>query len=176
MNVINLMSMLVMYLSIIAFWGVNHKYYFSNKYSLLLLNTYAWWEKAFYYASPTIAYLIIVQSFRYLFSDYDILSSNFLYISGFSLLLFESYQYTLTAFQSKKREVSASQEALNNQKTSRFDIVFSIFIGFGFVLGGISYFISLFVHQNQFFEQISLICFSIMRIGMWGDILKNRHR
>ncbi len=174
MNAINLISIFLMYLSVLAFFWVNKKYYLITKISFLFLNSIPWWEKVSYYASPFIACYFIVQSFRHLFFGYDILSLNLAYISFIVFFFVEAYQYRLTGFKPHKREEPSIHEALSNQKTSRCDYVLSILALFGFILGIVSLLIAQYVLQKSLFEQLSLICFSFMRIGLWGMILKDR--
>jgi hypothetical protein len=168
--------MFVMYLSIFAFFWVNKKYYLNNKHRSLLFNSSAWWEKAGYFISPIFASFFIVQSFRHLFYQYDILPLNLARISFFVFFIVESYQMGFAGFKPRKRESSTNQRALNKKKASHWDDVFSILGLSGFILGIISLLIAPYVPQKSFFEQISLICFSSLRIGFWGIIVKDAQR
>lgn len=176
MYAINLLNMLVMYLSIIAFFWMNKKYYFSNKNRSLLFNSSAWWEKAGYFISPIFASFFLVQSFRHLFYQYDILPLHLAGISFFVFCTVESYQMGFAGFKPHKRESSTNQGVLNNKKASRWDAVFSFLSMFGLLLGTISLLIMPYVLQKSFFEQLSLICFSSLRIGLWGIILIDKQR
>lgn len=176
MYTINLISVLVMYLSIIAFFWMNKKYYFSNKNRSLLFNSSAWWEKAGYFISPIFASFFIVQSFRHLFYQYDILPLNLARISFFAFFIVESYQMGFAGFKPRKRESSTNQRVLNKKKASHWDDVFSILGLSGFILGIVSLLVAPYVLQKSFFEQLSLICFSSLRIGLWGIILIDKQR
>ena len=168
MNAINLISMFVMYLSILAFFWMNKKYYLNNKHRFLLFNSSAWWEKTGYFMSPILAYFFIVHSFRHLFFQHDILPLNLARISFFVFMFVESYQMGFASFKSRKGEYSTKQGVFKNKKTFPWDAVFSFLSMFGLLLGIVSLLIAPYVLQKSLFEQISLICFSSLRIGLWG--------